>query len=519
MRMQLVSAAVIILGLPFAGLASDQVSGVAAALEAAGENRAELQKVLDHYEKSADTLKSRAARWLIVNMEGHGYVTYALVDTVGDTVAFDAEQYPSYDSLLQDFDRMESDHGRLDFKSAVKAKDIEEISSEFLIENIDLAFEAWRTRPWARDLPYEAFLEGVLPYRGSNEPLEPWRREFLDRYADLPSRMRDSTDPIEAAALINDDIKSWFGFDQRYYYHPTDQGLSEMKASGLGRCEDMTNLTIYAMRANGIAVTSDYTPHWANSGNNHAWNAIILPDRMAIPFMGAERNPGEYELTRKPAKVYRKSFSQQPGNLAFLKDEDRQVPPWLGGKSYRDVTASYGPARDVTVALYGPVPQDVKFAYLAVFNGGEWKAIHWGELEGTAVTFTDMLPNIAYLPMFYIEEDLVAAGQPFILETDGNRRVLEADTEESIEVTLAATTQKTMDASSESVERSHLIPGTEYELYYWADKEWQSLGRAEAGAEPLKFVAPSGGLYWLVADGSDRDERIFTYDEDHQVWW
>lgn len=37
----------------------------------------------------------------------------------------------------------------------------------------------------------------------------------------------------------------------------------------------MTNLAIFAMRANGLAVTSDYTPFWADSSNNHAWNAIL----------------------------------------------------------------------------------------------------------------------------------------------------------------------------------------------------------------------------------------------------
>lgn len=40
-----------------------------AALEAAGDNRAELEKVLRHYK--GDTLKYRAARFLIENMPYH----------------------------------------------------------------------------------------------------------------------------------------------------------------------------------------------------------------------------------------------------------------------------------------------------------------------------------------------------------------------------------------------------------------------------------------------------------------
>ena len=42
------------------------------ALEAAGPNRPELEKVLDHYAQSpADSLKLRAAHFLIENMPGH----------------------------------------------------------------------------------------------------------------------------------------------------------------------------------------------------------------------------------------------------------------------------------------------------------------------------------------------------------------------------------------------------------------------------------------------------------------
>ena len=82
-----------------------------------------------------------------------------------------------------------------------------------------------------------------------------------------------------------------------------------MMETKLGRCEDMTNMTIFALRANGLPVTSDYTPHWANSGNNHAWNAILDKNDSVIIFMGGEANPGEYELGHKLAKVYRKSFS------------------------------------------------------------------------------------------------------------------------------------------------------------------------------------------------------------------
>ena len=216
--------------------------------------------VIEHFAAAGDSLKLEAAYYLIGNMEGHCYVTYDLIDTTGETVEFAVTDYPSFDSLLAAFDVMEAGKGTLDFKSRIAADDIATITADYLIENIDLAFTAWREKPWARGLSFEDFCDGVLPYRGSNEPLESWRPALLERYADLASKMKDPTDPIEAAALINEDIMTWFTFDERWYFHPTDQGLAEMQQSGFGRCEDMTNVAIYALRANGIGATSDYTP-------------------------------------------------------------------------------------------------------------------------------------------------------------------------------------------------------------------------------------------------------------------
>ena len=188
-------------------------------------------------------------------------------------------------------------------------------------------------------------------------------------------------------------------------------------------------------------------------------------------------------------------------------------------KSYKDVTAAYGDVTDVSLTLDEPVPDSVRFAYLCVFNSGEWAAIHWGEIHDGRVTFTDMGRDIAYLPMYYINEELVPAGDPFILDTDGSRRPLVGRLEAPVDLSIVSTTRRTQEASTEAVAVSFLAPGTAYELFYW-DESWQSLGQSTAGEEPLEFLAPSGALYWLVATDSKREEeRIFTYEDGRQVWW
>ncbi|NOY89367.1 MAG: transglutaminase domain-containing protein, partial [FCB group bacterium] len=378
----------------------------------------------------------------------------------------------------------------------------------------------WRTKPWAKKLTFKQFCNYVLPYRGSNEPLEPWRKEFWDKYQNLTTKMTDTSNPIEAASLINDDVKSWFTFDPRFYYHPTDQGLPEMMKNKMGRCEDMTNLAIYAMRANGLAVTSDYTPYWANHGNNHAWNAIVTLDGKVIPFMGAESNPGEYHLPFKMAKVYRKTYNEQKQNLIFQKRKQKKVPRWLAGKSYLDVTVAYTKVCNVTVNFDQEIPDSVDIAYLCVFNSGEWKAINWGRIENGTAVFEDMGADIAYLPALYLNEKIVPYAPPFILKNDCQLVKLASRQQHLEAVSLISTNPYKRPKATDSTIKSYLKPEQKYELFYWQDG-WQSLGEKVAQKDkPLVFEkVPSDGLYWLVADSSDKEERIFTIDKSKQVWW
>jgi hypothetical protein len=505
---------------PRTGPASPWPADVAAALDAAGANRGELERVLQHYLDAGDSQKLRAAEYLIGNMQGHSYGLLAFYDSTHAEVPFDVLAYRDYPTLEAAFDSLQKARGKIDYDRKEIYRDLETMRAELLIRHIDLAFQAWRERPWAKGLRFDDVLAYVLPYRGSNEPLEDWRSFFLARYADLPSRMKDPADPIEAATLINRDLRDWFHFDPRYYYHPTDQGLSEMLKVKLGRCEDMTNLTIYAMRANGLGVTSDYTPFWADAANNHAWNAILDRKGHVIIFMGAEADPGSYALSGRAAKVYRKTYAEQKENLAFRKGKDEVVPGWLGSKNYQDVTAAYQPVSNVTIDLIQAAPDSVHFAYICVFNAGAWQAIDWAPITGGRATFHDLGRNIAYLPAYFMHEKVVPAAPAFILQKDGDVRRLIARDAALGTLVVTATTRHAQVESTVGTQATFLEPGREYELFYWKDG-WESLGRAKAGDGPLAFAgAPAGALYWLVgAESSREEERIFTYEADAQVWW
>ena len=62
--------------------------------------------------------------------------------------------------------------------------------------------------------------------------------------------------------------------------------------------------------------------------------------------------------------------------------------------------------------------------------------------------------------------------------------------------------------------------GDRYDLLYWDDGRWQSLGETTAVRPVLKYVnAPSGALFLLRDYTKGKDERIFTYENGRQIWW
>ena len=507
----------------FAGVSQLEVD---AALEAAGANRSQIEQFLAHY-GSGDEQKRDAARWLVANMPGHGFVEYALRNPSGEAIPFSFADYPSLEAAQLRLDELEKQHGPVDFKPEPLSSDLEHITAAFLIDNHDQAFATWRTTPWLREVAFADFLEFILPYRATNEPLAPgWRAAARSRISGNLAALGSSPTLAQVAQCAVDSGHAWCAFSDRYYMHPRDQNYDDMVATSTGRCEDITNMIQFAARAAGAMVASDFTPWWANRDNNHAWEVLV-----------DARGNGTAPLSNTAAKVYRKCFGVQSGALGAVKDPADSVPGFLKSRTVRDVTAQYTPVSDVTVALRAPpgafadkVP--IKFVYLAVFNGGVWRPIAWALPEGGSATFHGMGRGILYMPVWADADDACAAGAPFILTAAGGVDEIEVNAaaaslgqSTSIEATTAV--PATPDADTHRTKpRVVIAPDKEYELFVWASDGgdggapgWHSLGvRAPDSSAPLQFTgAHPRALYWLKAsDGRDL-ERPFTLDGSAQV--
>lgn len=60
-----------------------------------------------------------------------------------------------------------------------------------------------------------------------------------------------------------------------------------------------------------------------------------------------------------------------------------------------------------------------------------------------------------------------------------------------------------------------------YELFYWNNTEWISLGqqKGEKAKQELIYKAPGSALFRLRNLNKGKEERIFTYENQKQVWW
>ena len=140
-------------------------------LELAGDNRQELEKVLEYFEDDEDPLKYEAACFLIENMPYHYAPKGENVDYV-DSVYLAMSEYPK-------------EQREKVFKELLKAKDlpngrpeidIRTVKADYLIKSIDEACDFWHEVAWSKEYDTSLFFDYVLPYRLLDEPQSDWKK-------------------------------------------------------------------------------------------------------------------------------------------------------------------------------------------------------------------------------------------------------------------------------------------------------------------------------------------------------
>ena len=253
----------------------------------AGKNKTELEKVLHYYKD--DSLKLKAAEFLITNMSGSFsknpeileictpfYIKY---DSLAKEYQYimNTERGRKIDSLWNNFAGRSPQMRNLSYKS-----DLENISSEQLITEIDLAFNAWQNNIYTKECSFEEFCEYILPYRRMNglvidNSREVFQKRHKSNYFTKPGK--DMID--EADSLL---------YEYRHLTHSQFWGtqIPILSASTFeylrhGLCEHRCWYNSLLFSSLGMAVAVDFVPAWGNKNNNHTWN-VLIKDGKSYPF-------------------------------------------------------------------------------------------------------------------------------------------------------------------------------------------------------------------------------------------
>ncbi len=315
---------------------SKSVNPLELSLNLSENNRTELETVLQFYSKPKDSLKLRAAKYLIENMKYHSYIdnqlAYAPVfEKAKKTKDSFLTIWPNASIawtnnivkavFKKSIDSLESDPNFV--RSDKRVFDITSITSDFLIENIELAFEAYEKNPLKLCNSFDDFLQYILPYRALNEPLEQGKRkEFYNNYKwALDSLKHQSLDTVVKQIYSDLRLSANIYTGKKYNYKGV-QSLSQIETTGLGSCGEITAYFVSVLRSIGIPSGIDENARWGVDYKSgvHSWAFYLKKngfEAINISFLDYKSTKEKYKLSSL-TKVNRNQFHNEPENVTHL---------------------------------------------------------------------------------------------------------------------------------------------------------------------------------------------------------
>lgn len=380
-------------------------------LEKAGNNKGELQKVIDHYtQEDCDPYKLKAARFLLTNMDG--------------CYSFGGETYRNY---LAAIDSMSLSIGLhqlfLDkpihvnfqmFPDLEKESDLSKVSAKYLINHIDYVFRLWRTEPWLKGIDFEDICEYLLPYRIDNEPLVDWENGSAGLRKQLYRTMHCYDDTKYSIANLGSTV-----LKEAHNYSNYNPSVLDARLPLIGdykmACEEIAYVDLLLFRMAGIPSAIDCIPYWGDADGMHMWATPVTKEKI--------ENIDYLICNRKMPKVYRKTFSRRNES-----DPDREIKKYafdLSDNRLTDVTEKYVNCFDIDLDFECKPKKNYK--YLAVFNNRAWRPAASSQTSH----FSKMGAGIVYIPLCLKNDGGTEQilSYPFILQENGEMQNLKPDKE------------------------------------------------------------------------------------------
>jgi len=399
------------------------------ALNLSGDNRKELEKAISYYEGSSeDILKLKAVKFLIENMPGHYTLSGDDIDKYRKNGKSVRKKLP--ETYKKDFESIDSieyfSRKVLDIlmsyslshnESIQHKNDVENISSDYLINHIEAAFRIKDNTWWLQDIPFDDFLEYILPYRIESEQFDIWldsieKQQIYDWYTNTPNISKQSILQLENSFNTQGSIANR-EFINKFIQIDFDNNC-------FGAC----TMKLLWLRSIGIPAALDFIPAHPNRNGRHYWCEIISP----------EVCNGNKDIFKNysAAKIYRQMFSIQND---YKKYKNEFLPSLFSTPFYKDVTSEYLKCSDIYVKN---IKENIspRYAYLAVFNNLRWEPVAISEFKGSRIHFKKMGHNVLYLPMYYKGNLKHPFNYPFILKSNNKIKYLIPDNEKHNKIRL-----------------------------------------------------------------------------------
>ena len=404
-------------------------------------------RVIKHYKN--DSLKLVAAKFLLNNAQYHSFYsgeTLKHYDSIFHYIASLKNVNKAEEKLLvtQYRDALKERVGVLDKKHLTVNKDTSVLTSEFLIRNIDDAFNTWNNS--RQKTSFDTFCHYILPYRTLNEQLEYWRQPLRDSLQ-VQLELYDTLSYRDFNRKILHTVFNPKGSLWPRFYSEFDFAIRPtlMQVATRGECMHLTVYSIAGYRSIGVPTAFDFLPYWGNRADKHDWpmvfndresylltnKNILFPkelDRTTSLYASQHWKEQEMYLpegiyaqyVRTIPKVYRRTFNAQQEQLDLI--NYATDVPIIGGfrnPCLKDVTNEYVETGNIEIKLKEEY-QHLKVCYLNVYNHpGGWAPVAVSKIEkdGT-VTFNDVGKNIVYMITVIENYKNIDINTPFIYTYD-----------------------------------------------------------------------------------------------------
>ena len=396
--------------------------------------------VLHHYsQREADSLKYKAALFLIDNMDGH-------LSPEGEPM----EKYKNYVRTMKKAkgirELQAGWYAAARNGSVAFMPDSAVVDGAFLMANIDDAFAAWEQAAWRDEITFDLFCRYILPYRVNDEHIgEVWRQALRKQYGTLIEGIADLR---RAFAIVKDSVFKAVVLSNDYCPYTLDPQTCQ--TIGRAECGQRCVLLAAVMRALCIPSAIDVTPMWADYSNkSHAWVSMVAAtgdtytvweqDTVARQFnpIDASQFLSRYIIREEDNCPYSVKTSKTPVKVYRICHEvcnaERHISKGVLASPFaRDVSPEYGLTADVTLSM-DSVEQVFLCAYL---SGADWMPVAMAKADGGQVIFHGVGSGSVCVAATFREGKKAYLTPPFLVGQNGIERFLvpSAQEQETIHV-------------------------------------------------------------------------------------